>query len=67
MTLNECLKKCCPQSLPNIFMLLKLFATVPMSSCSCECSASDLRRLNSHLRYTQGEERLSVLALIHTY
>lgn len=64
-TLAECLKQCCPQTLPNIFTLLKLFATLPLSSCSCERSASALRRLNTYLRCTQTEERLSALALIH--
>ena len=47
-------------------MLLKLFATLPLSSCSCERSASALRRLNNYLRCTQTEERLSALPLIHS-
>jgi len=64
-SLAEAMKQCCPQSLPNIFTLLKLFATLPLSSCSCERSASSLRRLNNYLRCTQTEERLSTLALIH--
>ena len=55
--LNSCLKCCSSESSPNIFMLLKLFATLPMTSCSCEHSASDLRRLNTFLRSTQSEER----------
>ena len=45
--------------------LLKLFATLPLSSCSCERSASALCRLNNYLRSTQTAERLSALALIH--
>ena len=65
-TLSKSLGQCCPQSLPNIFVLLKLFATLPLSSCSCERSASALRRLNNYLRCTQTEERLSALALIHS-
>ena len=60
--LTECLKQC--SNFPNIFALLKLFATLPLSSCSCERSASALRRLNNYLRCTQSEERLSALALI---
>lgn len=44
-TLSETLKKCCPDTLPNIYTLLKLFATLPLSSCSCERSGSTLRRL----------------------
>uniref|UniRef100_A0A1X7UA98 TTF-type domain-containing protein n=2 Tax=Amphimedon queenslandica TaxID=400682 RepID=A0A1X7UA98_AMPQE len=63
-TLQEALKSC-PSSLPNIHTLLKLFATIPLSSCSCERSASALRRLNNYLRCSQTEERLSALALIH--
>ena len=65
-TLSESLRQCCPHSLPNIFVLLKLFATLPLSFCSCERSASALRRLNNYLRCTQTEERLSALALIHS-
>ena len=64
-TLQDCLKQCSQTTLPNIFCLLKLFATLPVSSCSCERSASTLRRLNTYLRCTQSEERLSSLALIH--
>ena len=63
-TLSESMKHC-PVSLPNTYTLLKLFATLPLSSCSCERSASTLRRLNSYLRCTQTEDRLSALALIH--
>jgi hypothetical protein len=66
--------KSCPQTLkgclateictmPNICVLLQLFATLPLSSCSCERSASALRRLNTYLRCTQSEDRLA--ALIH--
>lgn len=65
-TLSRCLKSCSPESTPNIFILLKLFATLPMTSCSCERSASDLRRLNTYLQSTQSEERLTSLAIIHS-
>ena len=63
--ISDTLKQCCPNSLPNIFTLLKLFGTIPLSSCSCERLASALRRLNNYMRCTQSEERLSALALIH--
>ena len=43
-TISDTLKQCCSTSLPNIFTLLKLFGTIPLSSCSCERSASALRR-----------------------
>ena len=63
-TLTESLQQC-PEALSNIFNLLKIFATLPLSSCSCERSGSALKRLNSYMRCTQTEERLSALALIH--
>jgi len=65
-TLEKCLKECCPSSLPNLFTLLKIFATIPMSACACERSASGLRRLNNYLKATQGEERLRALAIFHS-
>ena len=37
----------------------------PLSSCSCERSASALRRLKNYLRCLQTEERFSALALVH--
>ena len=63
--LQDCLKVCNRAIFPNVFSLLKLFSTLPVSSCSCERSASNLRRLNNYLRCTQSEERLTSLALIH--
>ena len=66
-TLSACMKNCCRQTLPNIFTLLQLFATLPMTSCSCERSASSLRRLNNYMRCTQTEDRLSALGLIHAH
>lgn len=49
----------------NIYTLLKLFVTLLLSFCSCECSASGLRQLNNYLRCTQTKERLSALAFLH--
>ena len=66
-TLSGSLKQYSYDTLPNEFTLLKVFATIPLSSCSCERSASTLRRLNTYLRCTQTEERLSALVLIHTH
>ena len=64
-TVSKSLKQCCPITLPNIFTLLKLFATLPLSSCACERSTSVLRRLTTYLRCPQTEQRLSALTLIH--
>ena len=41
--------------------------TSPVTSCVCERSASTLRQLNTFMRASMGEERLSGLAVIHTH
>ena len=64
-SLKDCLAAgVCP--MPNIRILLQIFATLPLSTCCCERSASALRRLNTYLRCTQSEDRLSAAALIRT-
>ena len=63
-TLSSTLKE--SGSFPNIFTLLKLFAMLPLTSCSCERSASALCRLNNYMRCSQTEQRLTSLALIHS-
>ena len=63
-TLSDSLKHCCSINLPNIFTLLKLFATLPLSSCSYKRSASAIRWLNNYQKCSQLEEKLNALALI---
>ncbi len=63
----QAIKKCDPVVFPNIFPLLKIACTLPVTSCECERSASTLRRLNTFMRASMMEERLSCLALIHTH
>ena len=52
---------------PNIFTILKVLATIPVTSCSCERSISSLRLLKNYLRNTTGQERLNGLALMHAH
>lgn len=56
-----------PVAFPNIFTILQIVATIPVTSCSCERSISSLRNLKNYLRSTMGEERLNGLALMHTH
>jgi Domain of unknown function (DUF4371)/hAT family C-terminal dimerisation region len=49
---------------PNIFMILTLFATLPITTASAERSFSCLRRLKNYLRTTMGQDRLSGLAMM---
>ena len=56
-----------PIAFPNIFTILQIVATIPVTSCSSERSISSLRNLKNYLRSTMGEERLNGLALMHTH
>ena len=59
------LKACDPDDFPNLYVLLKIAATLPVTSCECERSINTMRRLNNYMRCTMGESRLSSLAIIH--
>ena len=58
-------KACDPDDFPNLYMLLKITATLPVTTLECERSISTMRRLNNYMRCTMGESRLSALALMH--
>ena len=51
----------------NIFEILQILATIPISSSSCERSISSLRYLKNYLRNTMSHERLNGLALMYTH
>ena len=59
------LKACDPDDFPNLYMLLKVAAILPVTTCECERSISTMRRLNNYMRCTMGESRLSALAFMH--
>ena len=59
------IKACDRDNFPNIFVLLQIACTIPVTSCECERSASTLRRLNNYMRASMCKERLSNLALLH--
>ena len=61
------IKACDRDSFPNIFVLLQIACTIPVTSCECERSASTLRRFNNYMRASMGKERLSNLALLHIH
>ena len=61
------IKECNPVHFPNIRILLQLGCTLPVTSCQCERSASALKRLNTYLRASMRQERLSSLALLHIH
>lgn len=61
------LEKCDEQCFPVIDTLLKILATLPVSTASAERSFSTLKRLKTYLRNTTGQERLTGLAVLNIY
>ncbi|XP_060865953.1 52 kDa repressor of the inhibitor of the protein kinase-like [Metopolophium dirhodum] len=61
------LEKCDKQFFPLIYNLLKILATLPVSTASAERSFSTLKRLKTYLRNTIGQERLTGLTLLNIY
>ena len=49
---------------PNIYILLELYALIPVSVASAERSFTVLRLIKSYLKNRTGNERLSSLAVI---
>ena len=54
-------------SFPNILTALKIFGTIPVTTCTCERSISTLGRLKNLMRSTMGEKRLSSLGLLNVH
>lgn len=63
----ECLDMCDKNLYPNIYTLLQILATIPVSTATPERSFSSLRRLKNYLRNTTSENRLNGLALMNIH
>ena len=68
-SLAKAIKSCDSDGYPNIYTLLKITCTLPVTSCKCERSISVLRRLDSFIRHSMIEDRRKTfcMALIHTH
>lgn len=55
------------QMLPEVINLLRLYLTLPVTSCTAERSFSGLRRLKTYLRSTVTQKRLNHLAVLHCH
>ncbi len=60
----DTLKVCCHITFPNIYVLLQLALTLPITSCESERSFSQLKLIKTPHRSTMSGERLSGLALM---
>ena len=63
----NCLKEADRDVYPNIFMLLTIGCTLPVSNCEAERSFSGLRHIKTFLRSSMCIERLAGLALMHLH
>lgn len=63
-TLNQALRSCDEHDFPNIFTLLQIACTLPVTTCETERSNSQLKLLKTYLRSTMTEKRLTSLALM---
>ncbi|XP_030751390.1 52 kDa repressor of the inhibitor of the protein kinase-like [Sitophilus oryzae] len=63
----ETISECNQCIYPNIYILLKILATLPVSTATPERSFSTLRRLKDFLRNSTGQERLTGLALLSVH
>jgi len=50
---------------PNLYTLLKVALSIPVSSATCERSFSTMRRIKNWLRTSMDQERFSSLAIIN--
>ena len=64
---EDALNNCNPVICENIFIILRILATLPVLFCENERLFSMLRRLKTYLRSTTSENRLNGLALMNLY
>ena len=64
-TLATAIKERDEDHFPNIFVLLKIACTLPVTSCECERSFSAMRRHRRWLRSTMKTERLTDLTIMN--
>ena len=60
----KAIAKCDEKRSPNLFVLLKIACTFPITSAECERSFSAIRRLRTWLRASIKMERLGSVAII---
>ena len=66
-TAAEALISCNSELYPNVYALLKIVCTLPVTTSTCERSISVIRRLKTYLRATMGQQKMSSLALMHIH
>lgn len=67
VTAIDVLNECDEELYPNIHILLKIFATLPVTVSTAERCFSTLRRIKTYLRNTMSEERLNGCASLNIH
>ena len=60
-------KESSANAFPNIFTMLTILFTLPVSTCTGKRSFSTLRRLKTYLRNTSGTTRMNGFTLLNIY
>lgn len=50
---------------PNLYKLLQVAMTIPISSSTCERSFSSMRRIKNWLRSSMGQDRFGYLSILN--
>ena len=66
-TIAETIKVTNSISFPNISTALRILAVLPVTSCTCERSASSIRLVKTYTRSTMSQDRLNGLATLYTH
>jgi hypothetical protein len=66
-TVSSTLKSIAFAGFENIKVLLRILATLPITSCECERSFSAMRRLKSYCRSTMVSDRFNGLAMMYIH
>ena len=64
MTHAEMAEIVSPNTFPNLYKLLNVAYTIPISSATCERAFSAMRRVKNWLRSTMLQDRFSNLSLL---
>lgn len=53
------------ETFPNLFQMVQVAITLPVSSATCDWSFSAMRRINTYIRSTMFQDRFSNLAIMN--
>lgn len=63
--INSIISEINPKIFPNLYKLIQVALTIPISSASCERSFSVMRRIKTWLRTVMTNDRFTNLSLLH--